>query len=180
MGGRNPVDAPTRRDLGNVKRCDRAGLQKFIHWKKDEGVVYKSNPGGFRVIASKHIRSEIFSRFQVGDSVAPSWSLIQQITNEKLAEHRVHARLLWDSRYTALALHIVPESLVGCLWLQFCQAIEGDKKYRQCENCRTWFEIGGGRAARGPISGFAHQAARQVPTELSTRKPYAYSQNECQ
>jgi len=35
-------------------------------------------------------------------------------------------------------------TLLGCMWLQFARAIGGDKSYRACENCKRWFEIGGG------------------------------------
>jgi hypothetical protein len=35
-------------------------------------------------------------------------------------------------------------TLLGCMWLQFARAIGGDKSYRVCQNCKRWFEIGGG------------------------------------
>ena len=40
-----------------------------------------------------------------------------------------------------LALHIVPSSLLGALWLQFALAIGGEKKYRECATCGMWLEL---------------------------------------
>ncbi len=66
---------------------------------------------------------------------------IQRQINEKLKEHNVTSRLLWDSRHTRLGLHIVPRSLIGRIWLQFARAIDGNRAFRRCQDCRKWFEV---------------------------------------
>ena len=45
-----------------------------------------------------------------------------------------------------LEIKIGPEHLLGCLWLQFARAVEGDKEYRRCmaRACNNWMEIGKG------------------------------------
>jgi hypothetical protein len=171
-------------------RRDRLGLSRFIQWKAEQGVLYESHPHLppnapasppdrriTKVIAAQEIKPEIFSKFQSGDTLAPAWWYLQHMVNDKLDEHSVRARLLWDSRHTKLGLHMVPESLIGCLWLQFAKAIEGERKYRQCDRCRAWFEIGGSRAARSDkkfcspsCKASAHRKKREEALQLSSRR----------
>jgi hypothetical protein len=100
------------------------------------------------VIASDTVRPDVFTRVRAsGNLVEPAYCYLQSVLNKKLDQHRVTGRLLWDSTGKGLTVHIVPETLIGCLWLQFAKAIEG-KDYRQCENCKLWFECGGTRGAR--------------------------------
>jgi Family of unknown function (DUF6076) len=68
--------------------------------------------------------------------------------NAKLAQHRVNVKLLWDAKFEHLGLAMVPEDLVGFLWLQFAKAIEGGKAYRRCEDCGQWFGFGGQSARK--------------------------------
>jgi hypothetical protein len=49
--------------------------------------------------------------------------------------------LLWYDNHTRLRLHLKPETLLGALWLQFAQAISGNKAFRQCVVCGTWYEL---------------------------------------
>ena len=67
----------------------------------------------------------------------------------------------------------VPKNLIGCLWLQFAKALEG-KDYRQCENCKLWFEIGGSRGARADKSS-APPLARlaYIEESVNARSPCA-------
>ncbi len=38
-------------------------------------------------------------------------------------------------------IRIKPLNLLGCLWLQFATAIDGNKDYDQCQVCKRWFEV---------------------------------------
>lgn len=64
---------------------------------------------------------------------------------EKLAEHRVNVRLLWDLKFERLGLAMVPTDLICFLWLQFAKVIEGGTAHRQCEDCVrlvcTWWPV---------------------------------------
>lgn len=45
-----------------------------------------------------------------------------------------------------LGLKIVPDSLIGAIWLQFALAVDGDKEYRLCDVCKEkWFELRPGK-----------------------------------
>ena len=50
----------------------------------------------------------------------------------------------WHALCPAI-LYIVPEGLIGALWLQFARAVERDARLRQCLECTTWFEVAPGR-----------------------------------
>jgi hypothetical protein len=66
---------------------------------------------------------------------------VQVVLNERI-EKLVAPRLLWNNPdFTHLQLHIRPNSLLGALWLQFVQAVNGNKKYRRCQECGAWFVL---------------------------------------
>jgi hypothetical protein len=68
---------------------------------------------------------------------------LQKTLNENL-RNRVSPQLLWSvrrSRPNSLALFFVPGNLLGLMWLQLAQAVNGNKQYRQCLACKTWMLI---------------------------------------
>ena len=80
-----------------------------------------------------------------GDLVKPALHYVQSTINEQL-EGRASPRLLWDAKRERLGLYIVPDGLIGALWLQFARAVERDSKFRQCAECGIWFELAPGTA----------------------------------
>jgi hypothetical protein len=131
---------------------DIQGLKQFIVWDRDQGVRYEQahlpkNHRGGRWIATEH-EPELFAMFEVGDTIRPAWFQLQYMVNEQLSKG-VSARLLWNAEHTQIHLHQVPKDLISALWLQLARAIDGERSYKQCEQCRNWFEISspdGGRA----------------------------------
>jgi len=105
-------------------------------------------------IASKRLNPEWLKLFRFGDGVMPAKYYLQKTANENLC-NRVSPQLLWSVRRNRpfrLALFFVPENLLGLMWLQLAQAINGNKQYRQCVACKTWMlispETEGHRASR--------------------------------
>jgi hypothetical protein len=132
-----------------ARHRNTSGLGRLVHWN-DYGVYYQPDASRFAAIAGKDTRPDILARLERGDLIAPAYWHLQRVVNEKLDRHNVTGRLLWDSSDRTgqqLTVRLVPKSLIGCLWLQLAKALEG-KDYRQCENCKLWFEIGGSRGAR--------------------------------
>jgi hypothetical protein len=129
---------------------DRRVLEERIAWPQDNLVIFKDREQRSEVIAGPppHPNQGLLARIVPQDLIFPAKLAVQQRTNEKLQKLGVSARLLWNTTWSHLAVHLVPSTLLGCLWLQFARAIGGDKKYRACENCKKWFEIGGGDGAR--------------------------------
>ncbi len=134
-------------DLWEMVRVgDVGGLSRFIHWQqkeKDSWVICELKSYGERgghVIASPEVHPELLERFRPGDLVQPALCQIQRVMNEQI-KGRVSPRLLWEVDRTRLGLYIHPASLLGALWLQFASAVDGQKEYRQCQECKTWFEL---------------------------------------
>lgn len=40
-----------------------------------------------------------------------------------------------------LTLRVMPTTLLEAMWLQFGQAVESNKAFRQCRHCGTWFDL---------------------------------------
>lgn len=138
-----------------IRDGDLAGLATRIYWRSLDDVVYSDHPEGptgkelpgrpgfgftHQVIANSNVNSELLERFRPGDLVQPAQYYVQKTVNDHL-KGRVSPRLLWTKKRTRLALFFVPQSLIGALWLQFALAIDGNKDYRRCEECRSWFEV---------------------------------------
>lgn len=65
---------------------------------------------------------------------------LQEYTHQHMNGH-ITTRLLYTTGRDRLNLHVIPNNLLGALWLQFARSIDGDKEYRRCEACGTWFEV---------------------------------------
>jgi hypothetical protein len=96
------------------------------------------------VIADERLDQEILARFVPGHPIGPALHCMQGLINEHL-HHRASPSLLWETNRDRLGLYIVPDGLIGALWLQFARAVERDARFRQCLECTTWFEIAPGR-----------------------------------
>jgi hypothetical protein len=53
-----------------------------------------------------------------------------------------------DPASGALRLQLRPPSLLAGLWLQLGQKLSGNRPFRECPYCRTWFETGPGTGRR--------------------------------
>jgi hypothetical protein len=74
-----------------------------------------------------------------GDLVAPARYCVQSEMNQQLRD--IGARLLWNRSHTNQELCFVPSHLLAAVWLQFAQAVDGNKGYRSCQQCGRWFEL---------------------------------------
>jgi hypothetical protein len=98
-------------------------------------------------------------------------TFVQDKVNARL-EGQVSARLVCDAKRNRATLRLVPDSLLGALWLLFGEAVAGDKGFRRCDQCGLWFELGlpGGRRSRLFCSGAcrtrSHRARREKALEF--------------
>ena len=135
-----------------IKNRDDEALNKMIQWKGNDRVIYIRYTPRFRIqiIASKRRRPLLLKQFTPGDLIAPAKSLVQDWTNQGM-DGQVSPRLLQVlppqetelKEFHRLGMYIVPQSLIGALWLQLALAIDGNKEYRKCENgqCSELIEI---------------------------------------
>ena len=118
-----------------------AKLAKVVTWEKNGSGVRYEGILGLAVIAKTNYREEFFNNLNAGELVRPTLDFVRTRVNKLLEDRGITNRLLWDPNYRRQRVHVVPTSLVAALWLQFAKAIEGDKEYRQCEQCDRWFEV---------------------------------------
>jgi hypothetical protein len=91
-------------------------------------------------IDSTTVPAEWLAFFTPGDLVVPALAFLQAKISERLLG-KVTQRLLFDVEEKRLHLRPVPDDLITALWLQFAQAVDGDKAFRQCTECEAYFEV---------------------------------------
>jgi hypothetical protein len=102
-------------------------------------------PNGWEMVVFRATEPDTYERLKGKPTEIMRHYLKMQI-NRKLSEHTSTGRLL--DYNGALTLFIVPSSLIAAIWLQFACAIDDNRKYRSCKNCKKWFGLGGaGRRA---------------------------------
>jgi hypothetical protein len=119
-------------------------LASCIRWRSRDHVTYDWPPSSewttpwstHATIAAPGINSHLLKQFERGDVRKPARYYLQEVVNKSLGE-LVAPRLLWTAPdRNEMGLFIVPDTLIGCLWLQLADAIAGFQKFRLCENCR--------------------------------------------
>jgi hypothetical protein len=173
-----------RQEIGELKRLldiwlcltkehDAGLLTSAITWQ-DASVQYNV-PGRFLLIASKRSNPALFDSFRRGDVFGPAWEVLRAGVNDHL---NASPRLVWNHSSTRLGLYQVPADLRSGIWLQFARAIDGNRDYIRCEECRNWFEISspdGGRADK-QFCGSACRARkwrRTKKSEIEEQKDHA-------
>jgi len=133
---------------------DTALLGRFIRWKESEGVMWDAGlPGesgkpalGRRWIAARDTNPELLESFTPGDLVKPAVAQLQHLTNERLEGTR--PRLLWNTSRTRLSLYQSPKDLISAMWFQLARAVDGNREYVRCSECRNYFEVGSADGGR--------------------------------
>jgi hypothetical protein len=142
----------------SARRGDSDHLDRMISWDPEgTRVMIDTHPELERgqvpqtpahvhraVIADERLDPDILARFVPGDAIGPALHCMQSLINEHL-HHRASPRLLWEQSRDRLGLYIVPDGLIGAMWLQFARAVERDARFRKCPECGTWFEVAPGR-----------------------------------
>ena len=105
-------------------------------------ILYSRSEYGFRRIGIE-LGNEVAQYIEPGkpDQLGRAARFIaQHFINRGLLEN-TSARLLYDPPSDELGVHIVPRNLLGALYIQAAEAAAGDRQYRRCEQCSTWFAI---------------------------------------
>jgi hypothetical protein len=130
------------RCLDALKSPRQEELFKLVRWAHDGKAVFVELEKHHRVlIAGEHVNAERFRRISPHDLVAPLWFFVQQEINDHIAAHGVSPRLLWNQQ-SKLEIRMVPDSLLGALWLQIATAIDANATFNTCKACRKWFAAG--------------------------------------
>jgi hypothetical protein len=148
---------------------DAAGLSRLLRWREGsrrkehvgtwmqlEGWVYDSHPDLPEGEPAPHLGRvaqfvpPVLDLFRPGDVLTPAAFLVQRWINHHL-RGKATPRLVYDPKLGRRVIQIVPDNLLAAMWLQFAQAIAGNKEHRACKECGRWFEISSeedGRTAR--------------------------------
>jgi len=63
----------------------------------------------------------------------------------------VSARILLNHERDAMALHLVPDSLLGAMWYQCARVLTADPTFRQCTHCKQWIELSRDQRRQGTM-----------------------------
>jgi hypothetical protein len=131
-----------------VLNKEQTFLKRLIRWEQARVIAQlgKSLPdcpqAGMETIASADFGDpRMWSKLKQGDLLDPAALYLQRSINKQLAQFPSQVRMLWD--HADSFVFIEPANLAGALWLQFALAVDGNRDYRVCKQCREWFEIGG-------------------------------------
>src|SRR5262249_45147365 len=90
-------------------------------------------------VASREEDPGLFGLLEPGDPVLPAWAWLERLLNKNL-EGQLTPRFALECA-GALALRVLPRTLLDAIWFQFGLAVSGHKKYRRCAVCQDWFEL---------------------------------------
>jgi hypothetical protein len=88
--------------------------------------------------------------FAKDDIFAPASFVLANLVDHRTRQYTAVA-LHYDRAAGGLRIKIIAQKLLGALWLQLAQAIDGNRQPRACRDCGKWFEISAeedGRSAR--------------------------------
>jgi hypothetical protein len=126
-----------------VQQEDEAGLSRHIRWSPDKKSVCLTHLPDKKSVDDDFLEEfpdpDLFSP---GEVIRPALFYVQSLVNRVLGDNeRVSPQLVYDEQRGRMVLSLLPETLLGALWLQFAQAIGGNKEYRACHVCGKWFEV---------------------------------------
>jgi hypothetical protein len=78
--------------------------------------------------------------FVPGNIIIPAGFLVQRWINQKLASSS-SPQVLYDVAAGRRVIRIMPRSLIGAMWLQLAQTIDGSRYHKPCKECSRWFEV---------------------------------------
>jgi len=140
-----------------ARRGDVERLERHITWHENGMAVrYDSHPDlKFDQLPAPPLNADrttiaregdlVFEHFERGDLMGPALQHVQSTLNRRL-HGRASPRVLWKPSTRQRTLCIVPDGLIGALWLQFARAFERNAEFRRCAECGTWFELAPGTA----------------------------------
>ncbi len=85
---------------------------------------------------------QLWDRIKAGNPAVNAIGKLEKLVDGHLNEARVTASFEISRKPPFQpALHLVPTTLHGALWLQLAQALANNKKFRACDVCGRWFEL---------------------------------------
>jgi hypothetical protein len=155
-----------------VRSKNQQFLKRLVHWHPN--TVVATVGSSTEVIAAPDLDAIAWMELRQGDLLYPAKLYLQRRINDQLTKFPSQIRLLRENGN--FLLFITPSNLAAALWFQFARAVEGERNYRVCEQCRRWFEIGGGgsrtdaRWCGNPCKQRAYRAGMKVEAKQQTKR----------
>ena len=67
--------------------------------------------------------------------------VLNDSVQQSISTNGTRVWLDWGPRPKRLSLRPSPTTLLEAMWVQFGQAVEANTSFRQCRQCRTWFDL---------------------------------------
>jgi len=67
--------------------------------------------------------------------------LVKRIANKCLVSTGVEPRLDDSANPDELFLRLIPRTLIGAMWVQFADWLQGGRSPSRCKECRRWFSV---------------------------------------
>lgn len=95
----------------------------------------------------------VVDRLELGAGEAPAeldelsrhvWTaddLVKRIANKCLVSTGVEPRLDDSANPDELFLRLIPRTLIGAMWVQFADWLQGGRSPSRCKECRRWFSV---------------------------------------
>jgi hypothetical protein len=91
-------------------------------------------------IATDQLNKTLLSRFTVGDVIAPALWYLQRKIKAKL-EKNLSGEVDWNYASKRMTFGMIPNDLLGAVWLQFAVGIDAALEYRSCKTCKKWYAL---------------------------------------
>ena len=128
-------DAIQAKDLDTLSRWIKwVPSKNSIRFVWKQGILKESS-----ILASPEYHPEILALCEEDDPITPARIAVARIVNRKL-HNLVSPHVLWSAENEGLELSLVPENLLGAMWLQFSEIIDRRKIIVSCDVCGERFE----------------------------------------
>ena len=123
----------------------RPGHEMRPEWGDDDGGFEMRTIVDTR-LANLSLRSFVSS----DDLVRPARLYAQDSINERISAYCA-PMLTYGADTDEQQVLLVPQHLLGAMWLQFANSMGGNRQYRRCLACDKWFEIGPGSGRKSRL-----------------------------
>jgi hypothetical protein len=131
---------------------DKERLQQVIRWEPDDIVFYDPSGQWKKHAVSSWESISHVTPLKKGEYEKAAWCYLVTAVNQSRIHVQPQSYRLLSPRLefeqyrptVRVGLHFSPTTRLGELWLQFAQAIDQGREYRQCPYCNEAFIVGAG------------------------------------
>jgi hypothetical protein len=96
-----------------------------------------------QIVSDEKYHPERMAVISQDDLTTAALFVVEDFINDGL-KGRVSAQMGWSHAHRRPMTQLIPDSLLGAMWLQFSMAVSRNIDFGHCLECRSWFEISPG------------------------------------